>query len=64
MRCGSPAPKPTGAITIPEFLSLFGSALCRSRCDENQERCQDKQNTSGQRHDNRKGMIEGVTEPE
>src|SRR4029077_5649389 len=51
-----------GAITIPKFLSLFSRALCRSRCDENQERRQSEQNDSGQRQNNSHGMIEGVTE--
>src|SRR5439155_5107308 len=50
------------AITIPQFLSLFGSALCRSRCDENQERCQDEQNNSCQRQNNGHAMVESITE--
>src|SRR5262249_6729223 len=53
-----------GAIAIPEFLSLFGSAFCPARCDENQNWCQNEQNNIGQRYNNRHRLIKCVAESE
>src|SRR6266481_2046663 len=52
-----------GAIAIPKFLSLVGSALGRSCRDENQKRCQQKQSDHCKRQDDGDRIVKSMTKP-